>query len=242
MSLYAVSRDNGEALYAQIARRLEQDIAQLYTPGDGLPSESDLAARFGVNRHTLRRAIDELVDSGLLERRHGRGVFVLDSHLDYQVNASTRFTENLAALGLQSENRILRKQILPAIERIAERLAIAAGDAVIWIETLRTAEKRPLCVISHFLPVARFPTLAEHYQGGSLHQFLTSAHGCQLRRTESLVTAVLPQGDDAKLLGMSQHRPVLRVKSVNVDSRDGAPVEYAVTRFRADRIQLCINL
>ena len=62
-----------------------------------------------------------------------------------------------------------------------------------------------------------------------------------LRRTESLVTAVLPQGDDESLLGMPQNRPVLRVKSVNVDERDGTPVEYAITRFRADRIQLRIN-
>jgi len=52
---------------------------------------------------------------------------------------------------------------------------------------------------------------------------------------------VLPQGDDAKLLGMPQNRPVLRVKSVNVDERDGTPIEYAITRFRADRIQLRIN-
>ena len=62
-----------------------------------------------------------------------------------------------------------------------------------------------------------------------------------MRRSESLVTAVLPQGDDARILGMPQNRPVLRVKSVNIDQRDSRPVEYAVTRFRADRIQLCIN-
>jgi GntR family transcriptional regulator, phosphonate transport system regulatory protein len=78
MSLYAVSRDNGESLYIQIARQLEQEVATGYGPGDCLPAEGLLAVRFGVNRHTLRRAIDELVEAGLLERRHGRGVFVLD--------------------------------------------------------------------------------------------------------------------------------------------------------------------
>src|SRR5665647_59058 len=101
MSLYAVSRDNGEALYAQIARQLEQEVAASYGPGDCLPAEGLLAVRFGVNRHTLRRAIDELVEAGLLERRHGRGVFVLDNQIDYQIGTGTRFTENLAALGLQ---------------------------------------------------------------------------------------------------------------------------------------------
>ena len=92
MSLYAVSRDTGEALYAQIARRLEQDIVSSYSPGDSLPAEAILALRFGVNRHTLRRAIDELVDSGLLERHHGRGVFVLDSQFDYRLGAGTGLT------------------------------------------------------------------------------------------------------------------------------------------------------
>lgn len=241
MSLYAVVRDSGQALYAQIARQLEQDVIRLYNPGDGLPSEGDLAARFGVNRHTLRRAIDELVDTGLLERRHGKGVFVLDTHLDYQIGAGTRFTENLTSLGLTTSNRILRLHKIPAIERVAQRLGLSEGDPVHWLETLRTADGHPMCVISHFISAQRFPALTEQYGGGSLHAFLASEYGCQLRRTESLVTAVLPQGDDARWLGMPQNRPVLRVKSVNVDERDGSPVEYAITRFRADRIQLRIN-
>ena len=159
MSLYAVSRDNGESLYIQIARQLEQEVATGYGPGDCLPAEGLLAVRFGVNRHTLRRAIDELVEAGLLERRHGRGVFVLDSQIDYQIGTGTRFTENLAALGLQSENRILCLQTLAATERVAQRLALNLGDRVFWIETLRTATDRQLCVISHFIPVSRFPDL-----------------------------------------------------------------------------------
>lgn len=241
MSLYAVVRDTGEALYAQIARHLEKELARVYSPGDCLPSESDLAARFGVNRHTLRRAIDELVDLGLLERRHGRGVYVLETQLEYRIEGGTRFTETLAALGFQTNVCILRKQTLPAIERVAERLGIQVGDPVFWIETLRTAEERPLCVISHFIPADRFPEVMERYEGGSLHALLAADYACSPKRTESLVTAVLPQGDDARLLGMPQNRPVLRVKSVNVDDRDGTPVEYAITRFRADRIQLRIN-
>lgn len=241
MSLYAVSRDNGEALYTQIARQLVQEVANAYGPGDCLPAEGLLAVRFGVNRHTLRRAIDELVETGLLERQRGRGVFVLDSQIDYRIGSSTRFTENLSALGLQSENRILCLQTLAATVRIAQRLGLNIGQRVFWIETLRTASDRQLCVISHFIPADRFADLDTIYKGESLHQFLASQYGCKIKRTESLVTAVLPQGDDAKLLGMPQNRPVLRVKSVNVDERDGNPIEYAITRFRADRIQLRIN-
>jgi GntR family phosphonate transport system transcriptional regulator len=241
MSLYAVTRESGLALYAQIAQRLEQDVQRLYGPGDCLPPESELALRFGVNRHTLRRAVDELVDAGLLERRHGRGVFVLDTQFDYPIGMGTRFTENLHAQGLHAESRIVRQQRLPASVRVAERLGLACGDPVFWIETLRTAQDRPLCLISHFLCAQRFPSLAEQYQGGSLHDHLLHAHGLSLRRSESLVSALLPQGDDAVWLGMPHNRPVLRIKSLNVRSPSGEPIEYAIARFRADRLELRIN-
>lgn len=241
MSLYAVTRESGLALYAQIAKHLEQDIQRLYGPGDCLPSEAELALRFGVNRHTLRRAVDELVDAGLLERRHGRGVFVLDAQLDYPIGIGTRFTENLHAQGQSAEIRILRLQRLPASERVAERLGLVAGDPVFWIETLRTLQQRPLCLISHFLCASRFADLPEHYQGGSLHAHLKAHHGLQLRRSETLVSALMPQGDDAGLLAMPHNRPVLRTKSLNVCCQDGRPVEYAIGRFRADRFELRIN-
>lgn len=241
MSLYAVSRDSGEALYMQIARQLEREIGSLYSQGDGLPPEAALALRFGVNRHTLRHAIEELIDAGLLERRHGRGVFVTDAQLDYQVSSGTRFTEALNALGVTTDSRILRNQTIPANERVAERLGLSLAEPVLWLETLRIADERPFCVISHFLSTRHYPEIATQYKGGSLHQLLADSYGCILRRTESLVTSVLPQGDDARLLGMPQNRPVLRVKSLNVDERDGSPVEYVVTRFRADRVQLRIN-
>lgn len=241
MSLYAVSRESGQTLYAQIARQIEQEIGAVYAPGQGLPSEAELAMRFGVNRHTLRRAIDELIDSGMVERRHGRGVFVCDAPLDYQLGAGTRFTEALSALGLSTDSRILRCQTIPANRRVAQRLHIAVAAPVVWLETLRSADGKPFCLSSHFLDASRFDTVTSGYQGGSLHEFLAAAYGCQLRRIESLVTSQLPQGDDAHLLGMPQNRPVLRVKSLNVDARDGSPVEYVITRFRADRVQLRIN-
>lgn len=241
MSLYAVDRESGQALYAQIASRLEQVVLDQYSAGDGLPSEGDLATLFGVNRHTLRRAVDELVEAGLLERRHGLGIFVLDTQLDYRIGQATRFTANLAALGFMPENRILRQQSLPAIPRVAQRLAIGEGDAVNWIETLRLVDTHGLCLISHFVPAARFPDLLERFESGSLHALLRAEYGCEVRRSESLVTAMLPQGDDARMLSMPQNRPVLRIKSINVDVRDDTPVEYAIARFRADRIQLRIN-
>jgi len=241
MSLYAIERDTGITLYAQIAEVLEREYVRHGSPGDRLPAEGELAARFGVNRHTLRRAVEELIAEGLLERQHGVGIFITDRQLDYRVGSGTRFTQTLAEIGIATGIRVVRKMVAPASAGVARHLGINEDEGVLWIETLRMADDQPFCVISHFLPVTPYRELLEGYQDGSLHELL-SQHCGALRRTESLVTAVLPQGDDAKLLGITQQRPVLRVKSLNVVERDGTPVEYAITRFRADRIQLHITL
>lgn len=240
MSLYAIDRDTGISLYTQIAELLERDYVRHGSPGDKLPSEGDLAIQFGVNRHTLRRAVDELISNGLLERLHGVGVFVTDRLLDYRVASTTRFTQTLNDIGVSTDTRIIRKMITLASKGVAQHLKLTPDQPVLWIETLRLADGLPLCVISHFFPEHPYKLMLADYRDGSIHELLTSKCG-SLRRTESLITAVLPQGDDAKLLGIAQTRPVLRVKSLNVLDRDGSPVEYAITRFRADRIQLRIT-
>ncbi|AAZ98254.1 Transcriptional Regulator, GntR family [Thiobacillus denitrificans ATCC 25259] len=241
MSLVALQRNGGEAIYSQIAKLLKGEIASFLSPGACLPSENELAERFGVNRHTIRRAVEDLIAAGLLERRHGKGTFVLDAPADYVLGSGTRFTETFESLGKTASSRVLRKLVIPARGGVATRLRLAENDPVVWIESLRLADDRAICVISHFLPRQAFPDVLADYPGGSLHEHLAVRHGLKLRRIESLVSAALPQGDDASLLGMAQNQPVLRVKSVNVDERDGTPLEYALTRFRADRIQLRIN-
>lgn len=240
MSLLAINRYGGEAVYSQIARLLEEEIRKFQLPGSYLPSEAELAQRFGVNRHTLRRAVDELIDQGMVERHHGKGTRVLDAPVDYTLGQGTRFTELFEAEGMTAVTRILRKLVIPARGGVARRLQQSEDAPVLWLETLRLVDERPYCVISHFLPQSHFPELLDTYVGGSLHELLRHQYDTSLRRVESLITAMLPLGDDAALLRMPQHQPVLRVKSVNVDVRDDTPREYSLTRFRADRIQLRI--
>lgn len=241
MSLVAIQRNGGEAIYSQIARLLKEEITCFLKPGECLPSENELAGRFGVNRHTVRRAVEDLIAASLLERRHGVGTFVLDAPADYLLARGTRFTETFESLGKTPSSRIVRKLVIPARGGVAGRLGLAENDSVIWIESLRLADDRPICIVSHFLPQAAAPDLLDEYQGGSLHEHLRQRYGFKLWRIESLISSALPQGDDARLLGMAQNQPVLRVKSVNVTEHDGTPLEYALTRFRADRIQLRIN-
>ncbi|TQV63902.1 MAG: phosphonate metabolism transcriptional regulator PhnF [Halothiobacillaceae bacterium] len=239
MSLYALKRESGSSVFRQIASALEAEIKARYRPGDRLPAEPELTERFGVNRHTLRHAVDVLVEAGLLERRHGRGTFVL-SLIDYAISTRTRFTEQLESQGRSTDTEIMRRLIVPAANGVARRLGLAEGADVLFLETRRHADGQPFCLVSHFLPAMDYAEPLEAYTGGSLHAFLSDCLSLRLRRVESLVTATLPQGDDAGLLSMPRNAPVLRVKSLNVSEATGEPVEYALTRFRADRTQLSV--
>lgn len=242
MSVYLVERGEGNApVYRQIRDLLVKEIQEFYKAGDSLPAEYVLAQRFKVNRHTLRRAIDELVFDGLVERRHGKGVFVLEPAINYAIGTKTRFTETLQSQGRTTVSNVIRKQIIAARGSVAQRLHLQEGEPVIYIETLREVESKPFCLISHFIPQRAFPEIFEDYNTGSLHKFVEDYYGIELKRIESLVSAVLPEANDASLLNMPRHVPVLRVKSLNLNLASNKPVEYAVTRFRGDATQLLIK-
>lgn len=242
MSALMINRGSGSLpVYKQISESLRQEVQNLYKAGDILPAEAELAKRYNVNRHTLRHAVDELVEDGLVIRQHGKGTFVLAPTIDYVIGANTRFTENLESLGVTTQSRVLRKQIIPARGGVAEKLQIEEGTKVIFLETLREVDSKPFCISSHFLPLERVPEVFESYQSSSLHAFLETKCSVKIKRTESLISAVTPLADDALQLKMPRNMPALRVKSLNVEMDSLKPIEYVVTRFRGDTAQLSIQ-
>lgn len=242
MSAHLIRRgEGGVPVYRQIAQMLRREIQDYYKAGDAMPAEADLALRFSVNRHTLRRAIDELVADGSVTRVHGKGIFVLEPTINYSIGQRTRFTETLENQGKVTSSRVIRKQVVPARGGVALRLQLSEGADVLFLETLRAVDGKPLCVISHFLPLARFPFILDRYEQGSLHHFMERSCSISLKRSESLISAVLPEVGDAILLNMPRNTPVLRVKSVNLDAASSQPVEYSVTRFRGDAVQLSVQ-
>ncbi|MDT8405861.1 MAG: phosphonate metabolism transcriptional regulator PhnF [Methylococcales bacterium] len=236
-----LSRKQDTPIYRQIAETLKTEILNHFHAGDCLPSEQEMANRFAVNRHTLRRGIDELIAQGVVERVHGKGVFVLDAPVDYSIAKHSRFTENLEALGKSSVSQVLRKVEIVAQGNIAYQLKLNDGEPVLWILTRRDVENRPLCLISHYLPLSRLGAEVREYQSGSLHTFLKGL-GFRPVRQSSTISATLPLDDDGLQLSMPRNQPVLRVKTVNIDAVSQLPIEYSLARFRSDRAQISIDI
>ena len=219
--------------YQAVAAQLREEIRHMRA-GDYLASEQQLAARFAVNRHTVRRALDELVADGQVLRQQGRGSQVLDRPVVYPLASASAFSHSLSAQGHQVEATLIKRTRRAALADECRYLQLKDHPEVLELTTLRVLDGKPLSVIRHCF-AARFEALLEAYQGGSLRQFL-AARQWPLTRALSLIGARHPTGDEAKHLLMPKHAPVLTVLTLSQDV-DGQPVELAYSSSRADRFQ-----
>jgi len=228
-------------LYKHVSFLLAEEITRQHKPGDILPSEIELAKQYKVNRHTLRRAIKELVKEGIVGKLQGKGTIVQQKLISYSIHSGTRFTETLEKSGRRAESIVLRKIGIPAKNEVAELLRIEESEPVALIDVLRKMDGMPFSVTSHYLPLERVFDVIRIYKSGSLHQFLDDRYGIRVKRVLSMIRAVLPDQKDIKTLAIMGNSPILLVKSVNVDKEMGEPVELSVTRFKGVSTQLTVE-
>ena len=156
----------GVMLWRCIADDYEQTILiGRYENGVKLPPESEIAARYGVNRHTVRRAIAELGARGLVRTERGSGTYVKTDKLDYRIGQRTRFSEIVAAAGHEAEGRLQGHKHEPASEEIAARLGLKAGTDVVRLEILRAADRVPISVATSWLRSITMESLGTRENG-----------------------------------------------------------------------------
>ncbi|MDT8894830.1 phosphonate metabolism transcriptional regulator PhnF [Halomonas sp. I1] len=235
-----MSRQIAEPRYRTLADILAREVRADFTPGELLPAEAQLARRFGVNRHTVRRALDELVAAGLVTRHQGWGTQVVDRRLDYTLNAGSKVTHNLAEQGLATEARCLDQGMLRPPEGIARRFGYATDDRLLCVDTLRHVDGSPLMRLRHWFDPIRVPGWLDRYRGGSTRALLDQHYGLRLRRRRVRLEALLADTDDTRLLQCPHRAPLLALTSDNVDA-DGVLVEVSVGRARADRLAYHID-
>ncbi len=237
-----LDRGAGIAIWRQIMEWLKAEIASgAFEKGSRLPPESEIAARFGVNRHTVRRAIAALTAEGVLRADQGRGTFVAAAPISYPITSRTRFSEIVSGQDKAPSGRLIGSGIEEADALLANWLKVPIGTLLIRIETLRVADGIPVMIGTSWLEQSRFPNLvADYAESGSVTRALAKAGVADYRRKESRVTAELVDPQDVAVLGVDSGQPVLVVESLNLDA-EGKPMQYTRTRMAADRIQLVVE-
>ncbi|WP_029352586.1 phosphonate metabolism transcriptional regulator PhnF [Bosea sp. 117] len=238
----AIARGSGIALWKQIAERIEADIAaERLAPGARLPIEAELAERFGVNRHTLRRALAELTEQGIIEATPGRGTFVKEPPIRYPIGARTRFSEIVSAEGRAPSGRVVGSRLEPASAQVAAALRIAPGEEVLRVDMVREADGVPITCGTHWYVAAHCRDLDLIMAAtGSVTRALEALGLGDYRRLETRITARLADEEERRLLALPAGRTVLVVESLNGDPQR-RPIQFSRARFSADRVQLVVK-
>lgn len=232
----------GVARWRRVADALRLDIVGgKLERGDRLPAETMLAARFSVNRHTVRRALGALQAEGVVTAEQGRGWFVVEARrLSYRIGKRTRLTE-----GLTGQTRALERQLLstatePARPAIAEALRLRPGAAVLRMEMLSIADGRPLSRATSWFEAARFAGLPAAFERTrSISAALRALGIPDYARAATRISARHADADEARLLKLSPSAILLVSEAIDADL-DGRPLQYALSRFPADRLELVV--
>ena len=227
--------------YQQIAAELELELRNGYRCGDYLPPEQQLADRFQVNRHTLRRAVDELVERGWLQRRQGIGTLVLMRPYDYPLHSQARFSQNLLEQGSHPTSERLLAVLRPCTDHVATALSRQEGDTVIHLRTLRRVNGVPVSVIDHYLPDLDWWPSLQNFHNGSLHDFIRNEIQQTLTRRTTRINARRALAKESKLLEIVPQAPLLCVRTLNTCDGSGNVAEYSVGLTRADMIELTME-
>lgn len=220
--------------YERIRDALRVEISQL-GPGGRLPSEVDLADRFGVTRVTVRNAVDGLVADGLVRREHGRGTFVQDGSARVRRLARlTAFSEDMAEQGIAIETTVLTQERQAASAEVAKALAVTERDPVAHIARLRSSGGQPIAFQQAWVPISICPALADESLGArSLYDTLEQRYGVRLRKAEQWIGAAAATSLQARHLGVRRGSPLLHTRRITYDD-SGRRVEFALSWMRPE--------
>ena len=223
-------------LHHQVFRDLKSALdASEWRPGERMPTERELAERYGCSLITIRHALGELVREGRIERTRGRGTFVLQPRIDRDIGGTMSFAEEMRRRGLDPATRVITARIEPAGEVVAEQLGLSRDDPVVHLERVRLGDHEPLLLEQARLPAERFPgLLAFDFERRSLYDILADRYDTPIVRARETVEPVVMKRREADLLGVPARSLALRIDGIAY-AASGEAVEAARSFVRGDR-------
>lgn len=218
-------------MYFQISSKLEAAIhSGQIPPGSRLENEILIGERLGVSRPTVRRAIQELVDKGLLVRRRGIGTQVVQGQVTRNVELTSLY-EDLTSTHHRPGTVVLANDLVPASEQVASALGVTTGASVAYLRRQRTSDGTPVAVLENFLP-AEFADIGTELGERGLYQILRG-RGVTIQVATQRIGARRAAGDESELLDIDRGSPVLTMERVAYDN-SGRAIEFGHHCYRPE--------
>ena len=222
----------GQTRYREIERFLRTQVEGA-RPGAPLPSEAELCERFSVSRMTVRQALQELTNDGLVERRRGQGTFVAHRPVHRRPGVFLSFTEEMNRRGMQATSRLLSAGMDDARRSETLDLGLAPDSRVVRVRRVRLADGVPVALEDAALVPELGGVLEEDLGGGSLHSAL-ERRGVVATRATGTITARLARASETELLDLAPQSALL-VELRTLFDQEGRVFERTETRYAADR-------
>jgi len=229
--------------YHQIYLVLREQLDEGRFAG-GVPGEIHLMKQFGVARVTVRRALEQLVADGLIERSPGRGTVALASAPSEPARQRAQLTgllENIVNLGLRTSAKVVQCEVLPASDLVAQQLAIGRGELVQKAVRVRSTRGGPLSHITTHVPQAVAKGFGRRELGRKPMLMLLEESGVAIGRARQSISAKLADATVAQLLGVDVGSALLAVHRLVFDVNE-RPVQWLQGLYRPDRYQYEMEL
>lgn len=237
------SKQSPVPLYYQIRDILRREITEgNLAIGAPLASESELTARFGVSRTTVRQALNHLVAEGLIHRQQGRGTFVRGHYIEQELTALTGFVEDMLELGYSPRAEVLTVEVVSAPKAIAQKLSLPEGEDITHIERVRLANDSPVSFDDTYLPMYLGEQISrEDLAVYPIFSLLEDKYGVSLVEADYHLSSVTANERLARLLGVPRDAALFRIERTAFSS-GLVPVDYETLYYRGDRVRFSMRL
>jgi len=207
---------------------------------DALPSEREISSMLEISRVTVRKALAELVEDGVLTQKRGSGTFVTggQQRVEQRLSRLTSFTEDMLARGLAPSVKWLQKAIAAPTPEEAMVLGLSTGERVVRLRRLRLANDKPMALEQAVLPTRLFAT--PEAIDNSLYSALETAGVRPVRALQRLAAESL-NAEDAAILSVAAGSPALYIERISYLA-DGRPVEFTKCHYRGDAYDFVVEL
>ncbi|ASB91529.1 GntR family transcriptional regulator [Bacillus sonorensis] len=237
-----IKKDSHIPIYYQIETEIKK-LAETndLKPGDLIPSEREFAEKYEVSRMTVRQAVNNLVNEGILVRQRGKGTFIAKPKIEQTLQGLTSFSEDMKSRGMTPGTKMLGFRTIPCDQRTASKLEIPEGSSVYEVKRIRLADEIPMAYEISYLPVDLINGLTEDIMNASLYDYVENTLSLTIDQATQTLEPSIAQQAESVPLDIEEGAPVLLIERCSYLT-DGRPFELVKSVYRGDRYKFVIDM